>query len=82
MLRLRHPNLVGLLHVITTDEPRALVLEYMSQGSLADWLRRRRHPENVDLLHILHQVACGMAVLAARHIGRWGARRGGGERED
>lgn len=71
MLQLRHPNLVGLLHVVT-EEPRALVLEYMSQGSLAEWLRRWRHPRNVDLLHILHQVACGMAALTARNIGGCG----------
>lgn len=73
MMQLRHPNLVGLLHVITQQEPHALVLEYMSNGALADWLKRTPLAPDTDLLLVLHQVACGMAALEARGIGKWRA---------
>lgn len=69
MMQLRHPNLIGLLHVVSQQEPQALVLEYMANGALSDWLKRTPMPPDADLLLILHQVACGMAALEARGIG-------------
>lgn len=68
-MQLRHPNLTGLLHVITQQPPQALVLEYMASGSLSDWLKRTPTPSDTDLLLILHQVACGMAALEANGVG-------------
>lgn len=69
-MQLHHPNLVALLHVITQTTPMALVLEYMTSGSLSDWLHRNATPKEVDLLFILHQVACGMACLEGHGIGK------------
>ena len=72
MMHLRHPNLVLLLHVITQEQPRAVVLEYMDGGSLIDWLKLHAAPEQTQLLSILHQVACGMASLESHSIGEHG----------
>lgn len=75
MLKLRHPNLVSLLHVISREAPLALMLEYLPGGALCDWLVAERNPRQEDLLYILHQVACGMAELARRGIGTCGGER-------
>jgi serine/threonine protein kinase len=71
MLKLRHPNLVSLLHVITRDPPMAVVLEYLKGGDFSEWLKAQG-PEarDEDLIFIVHQVGCGMAELARRGIGR------------
>ncbi|EDQ84864.1 uncharacterized protein MONBRDRAFT_34526 [Monosiga brevicollis MX1] len=66
MIKLRHPNLVGLLHTTSfgAREP-AMILEYMPGGSLETWLQERgRGTGPEDLLYIAHQVTNGMAELA------------------
>lgn len=40
MLKLRHPNLVSLLHVITKEQPLAVVLEFQRAGDFSDWQSR------------------------------------------
>ena len=70
MLKLRHPNLVSLVHVITREEPTAVVLEYLRGGDLSDWLQAQgTAAKDEDLVFILHQVACGMAELTRRGVG-------------
>lgn len=73
MKRLRHPNLVQLLRTCTTrDGPLLLVLEFVSGGSLDNWLVRQAtlspRPSVSDLVHILHQVALGMVALGEASI--------------
>lgn len=71
MLKLRHPNLVSLVHVIARERPTAIVLEYLRGGDLSDWLvEQGTSAKDEDLLFIIHQVACGMAELTRRGIGK------------
>lgn len=76
MLGLHHPNLVSAVHIITQEKPCAVVLEYLDRGSFSDWLQSGETHSNEDLIFILHQVACGMAELAKKGIGRSFVRRG------
>lgn len=76
MRKLKHPNLVSMLRVITKEEPRAIVLEYLVNGDLATWLTTRGDDaSSEDLVFILYQVASGMAELEAAGIGRWRGRK-------
>ncbi|MAS44211.1 MAG: hypothetical protein CML43_13980 [Rhodobacteraceae bacterium] len=70
MMRVRHPNLVSLLHVVTAERPRALIMEYLPGGALDDWLAGAQGRDALaeDLLFILHQVASGMAELSRLDI--------------
>lgn len=73
MMKLRHPNLVSLLHIITREKPMAIVLEYMALGAFSDWLGAGGNsPRGEDLLYVLSQVASGMAELARQGIGTSG----------
>ncbi len=63
MMKLRHPNLVGLLGVVTKTRPLMLILEFLPGGSLDNWLRTPRNASTEDLLYILYQVALGMGGL-------------------
>lgn len=74
MLKLRHPNLVSLLHIVTREEPNAMALEYLPGGDMSDWLQwQGNRASGEDLVFLLHQVACGMAELASRAIGKPGS---------
>jgi serine/threonine protein kinase len=71
MMKLRHPNLVSLLHIITKEKPTAIVLEYMMQGPFSEWLGHAGEAASgEDLLFILNQVASGMTELARQGIGK------------
>ncbi|XP_038614485.1 tyrosine-protein kinase Fgr [Tachyglossus aculeatus] len=64
MKRLRHDKLVQ-LYAVVSDEPIYIVTEYMSQGSLLDFLKdgegqRLRLPQLVDMAA---QIAAGMAYI-------------------
>ena len=64
MKRLRHPNLVSLLGVCMETEPYLIVLEFSTGGSLDTWLPGNGPKlELLELTHILHQVALGLAAL-------------------
>jgi serine/threonine protein kinase len=71
MMRVRHPNLVALLHVVTAELPRALIMEYLPGGALDGWLMGPQGKDALseDLLFILHQVASGMSELSRLGIG-------------
>ena len=64
MAKVRHPNLVALLGVCTKKAPLLMVLEYLSGGSLEDWLAV--HAEALPMsggVGILRDVAKGMQHL-------------------
>ncbi|EDQ92808.1 uncharacterized protein MONBRDRAFT_13613 [Monosiga brevicollis MX1] len=65
MRKLKHANLVQLLHVVDDDAHPGLVIEYLDGGSLADWLDdHHARPLDTDLsIHVLHSIANGMAEL-------------------
>jgi serine/threonine protein kinase len=65
MMKLRHPNLVGLVGVVTKTCPLMLILEFLPGGSLDNWLRTPHDASTEDLLYILYQVALGMSGLHA-----------------
>ena len=69
MKKLRHPKLIQLWGVCTTEKPLYIVTELMKHGSLLDYLqkgegRRLKLPELID---IGAQVANGMAYLESQH---------------
>ena len=68
MMKLRHPNLVCLLGVVTKSDPLMLILEFLPGGSLDAWLHTPRNASTEDLLYILYQVALGMGGLHALGI--------------
>jgi serine/threonine protein kinase len=68
MMKLRHPNVVCLLGVVTKRLPLMLVLEFLPGGSLEAWLQSHAGGRLVEQLYVLYQVALGMQNLHARHI--------------
>jgi len=56
--KLFHPNLVELYGVVTQHRPICIVTEFMEEGCLLDYIRKRQdlqsHPE--VLLDMCHQV--------------------------
>ncbi len=61
MAQLSHPNVVALLAVVTTA-PMMLVLEYMNQGSLYNFVRSRKSPVVMDeVVRMARQIASGLA---------------------
>ena len=70
MKRVRHANLVALIGTCTHDAPLLMLVEFMAGGSLESWLEERR-AETVGaeaLVFIAHQVAMGLAAMAAAGI--------------
>lgn len=64
MRRLRHPNLISLLHVVDSPESPALVMEYLSGGSLDVWLvGAGKDICSESRLHLAYQVLCGLQEL-------------------
>ena len=65
MKKLRHKQLVALYAVCSKEEPIYIVQEYMSKGSLLDFLRKDEGKtlEFEDLIDIAYQVASGMGYL-------------------
>lgn len=68
MAGLRHPNLVGLVGVCTTDFPILMVIEYCEHGSLLSFLRKRQGFDALCITskrHCVKQCAMGMEHLAS-----------------
>lgn len=67
MKQFRHPNLVQLLGVCTATKPYMMILEFLTGGSLDQWLPSNGplllKPTASKLVHLLHQVALGMTEL-------------------
>lgn len=68
MKKFRHKRLVQLYGVCTEKEPIFIVQEYMSKGSLLDFLRKDdgKHLEFEDLIYIAFQIASGMEYLESK----------------
>jgi serine/threonine protein kinase len=68
MAQLTHENIVRVL-ALTQQPPPLIVLEFISGGSLYDWLRKapRRPPLNI-LLVMAQQVSKGLSYLADRSV--------------
>lgn len=45
MKKLRHPKLIQLYAVCTTEEPIYIITELMSHGSLLEYLQSKTHPQ-------------------------------------
>lgn len=61
--KVRHPNIVSMFKC-SENEPQLIVLEYLSGGSLVDWLRNEPEAAPLELLFLIHQVALGCAFLS------------------
>lgn len=72
MKQFRHPNLVQLLGVCTATKPYMMILEFLTGGSLDQWLPANGplllKPTASKLVHLLHQVALGMIELGKAGI--------------
>lgn len=66
MKRMRHPNLVRLVGIVTASEPLMMILEYLPGGALDVWMYYNgKATRQETLLWFLHQIALGMSALAA-----------------
>ncbi|XVF54883.1 hypothetical protein PTKIN_Ptkin05aG0216500 [Pterospermum kingtungense] len=64
-----HPNIVKLINSCSDDDFRALVLEYMPNGTLDKWLYTHNYFLSLlQRLDIMIEVASAMVYLHARHV--------------
>lgn len=70
MKSLHHENLVNLLGVVRKKEQIYLVTEYMSKGSLVDYLRSRGrlHVTKKDQINFAFDTSSGMEYLERMHV--------------
>uniref|UniRef100_A0A1B6GL01 Tyrosine-protein kinase n=1 Tax=Cuerna arida TaxID=1464854 RepID=A0A1B6GL01_9HEMI len=70
MTSLRHDNLVQLLGLVIKDKHISLVTEYMSKGSLVDYLRSRgrHHVTKRDQINFAVDTCSGMEYLELRKV--------------
>ncbi|XP_058802342.1 tyrosine-protein kinase CSK isoform X2 [Phymastichus coffea] len=70
MTSLIHDNLVKLLGLVFNNQHMYLVTEYMSKGSLVDYLRSRgrQHVSKKDQINFAYDTCAGMAYLESRHV--------------
>eukprot|EP00036_Acanthoecidae_sp_10tr_P010434 CAMPEP_0182922166 /NCGR_PEP_ID=MMETSP0105_2-20130417/4623_1 /TAXON_ID=81532 ORGANISM="Acanthoeca-like sp., Strain 10tr" /NCGR_SAMPLE_ID=MMETSP0105_2 /ASSEMBLY_ACC=CAM_ASM_000205 /LENGTH=604 /DNA_ID=CAMNT_0025059763 /DNA_START=137 /DNA_END=1951 /DNA_ORIENTATION=+ len=66
MKKLKHPNLVTLIGVCSTDMPMLIVTEFVPNGDMLTYLRQpkaKKEMTQVAMLYVCAQVADGMAYL-------------------
>lgn len=70
MKKFRHNRLVALYAVCSKEEPIYIVQEFMSKGSLLDFLREGdgRFLQFEDLIYIASQIASGMEYLESKQL--------------
>ncbi|CAH1965209.1 unnamed protein product [Acanthoscelides obtectus] len=70
MKSLHHENLVNLLGIVRKKEQIYLVTEYMSKGSLVDYLRSRgrQHVTRRDQINFAFDTSSGMEYLEKMHV--------------
>ncbi|GAY68817.1 hypothetical protein CUMW_267180 [Citrus unshiu] len=65
---IRHQNLIKVISSCSNDDFKALVLEYMSNGSLGDWLHSSNYMFNIfQRLNIMIDVASSLEYLHFDH---------------
>ncbi|XP_037541647.1 tyrosine-protein kinase SRK2 [Nematolebias whitei] len=69
MKKLRHPKLIQLYAVCTTEEPIYIITELMKNGSLLEYLQKDRGTtlQITDQIEMAAQVAAGMAYLESQN---------------
>ena len=68
MKKLRHPKLIQLYAVCTTEEPIFIITELMKNGSLLEYLQGKgRTMKLTQLIDMSAQVAAGMAYLESQN---------------
>ncbi|KAK9181292.1 hypothetical protein WN944_024429 [Citrus x changshan-huyou] len=66
--KIRHRNLIKVISSCSNDDFKALVLEYMSNGSLGDWLHSSNYVLNIfQRLNIMIDVASALEYLHFDH---------------
>ncbi|XP_022738736.1 receptor kinase-like protein Xa21 isoform X2 [Durio zibethinus] len=66
---IHHPNIVKLINSCRDDDFKALVLEYMPNGTLDKWLYTHNYFLNLlQRLDVMIEVASAMLYLHARHV--------------
>ncbi|KAG5872576.1 hypothetical protein JTB14_035556 [Gonioctena quinquepunctata] len=70
MKKFRHKRLVALFGVCSEEEPIYIVQEYMSKGSLLEFLRKEegKKLEFEELIYIAFQVGSGMEYLESKQL--------------
>lgn len=70
MKSLHHENLVNLLGIVRKKDQIYLVTEYMSKGSLVDYLRSRGrlHVTKKDQINFAFDTSSGMEYLEKMHV--------------
>lgn len=71
MRKCRHQKLVPLLGVCSKEEPLLIITQYMSNGSLLEYLRNNPEGKNlklIDLIDMAYQIANGMAYLESMKL--------------
>ena len=70
MKKLKHPNILKLVRVCSRNTPQYILTEYMSEGSLIDFLQQSnyRHVDQISQLNIARQVCDGMRYLTQQKI--------------
>lgn len=63
MKKLKHPKLITLFAVCTTEEPIYIITELMSQGSLKDFLVKNMDIKLENIIYIAVQIAEGMCYI-------------------
>ena len=67
--QLRHPNVIGLVGVVTAGAPHQMVLQFCEQGGLDGVLRKKDHT-SAQLVRFGVGIAAGMAYLAGLFVHR------------
>lgn len=66
---LKHPNIVRVIAVCTSDTPFVAALEYMPGGDLKTWLgRAESQPLAGDLISVASQLASALVFIKARGV--------------
>uniref|UniRef100_A0A1Y9HF07 Tyrosine-protein kinase n=2 Tax=Anopheles funestus TaxID=62324 RepID=A0A1Y9HF07_ANOFN len=70
MTTLEHENLVKFIGLVFHDKYIYLVTEYMSKGSLVDYLRSRgrQHISRKDQINFAYDTCCGMEYLETKKV--------------
>lgn len=69
MSKLSHKNIVEMYGVWDTNNGLYIILEYMCNGTLSDFLDKNRNILTLDYCHFIsEQIACGMKYLESMNI--------------